>query len=170
MKQNNIKKEYEKFTEKYKYLFRNYIDIWEDALIKCEEYINKNEKLPSSKDKNKDIKYLGSWISDQKKNYKNNKRAMKNQHIKTTWNIFTEKYKYLFRSNEEIWLDTLIKISDYIKENKQLPSSKNKNKNIKYLGSWILKQKNKYNNNLIKEFNLKKEWENFTEKYKEYFK
>jgi hypothetical protein len=95
---------------------------------------------------------------------------MKNQHIKTTWNIFTEKYKYLFRSNEEIWLDTLIKISDYIKENKQLPSSKNKNKNIKYLGSWILKQKNKYNNNLIKEFNLKKEWENFTEKYKEYFK
>jgi len=44
-----------------------------------EEYIIENNKKPSKIDKNKDIKVLGSWLSTQQKNYKNNENIMKNK-------------------------------------------------------------------------------------------
>ena len=34
------------------------------------KYIDENKKSPSKRDKNVEIKRLGSWISNQKKNYK----------------------------------------------------------------------------------------------------
>jgi hypothetical protein len=52
-----------------------------------EKYIIKNNKTPSTTDKNKDIKQLGYWLSNQKTNYKN---------IRNQCKIFIDKYKEYF--------------------------------------------------------------------------
>ena len=53
--------------------------------------------MPSKRDKDINIKILGSWLSTQKQNYKNNENIMKiNEEIKKQWEQFIEKYKELF--------------------------------------------------------------------------
>lgn len=48
-------------------------DIWNELLNDLKKYINENDKLPSSTDKDKQIKILNSWIANQKINYKSKK-------------------------------------------------------------------------------------------------
>ena len=55
--------------------------------------IDNNKKLPSQYDKNNDIKILGRWLSNQKQNYKNNKKIMKDENIRKQWEDFLQKYK-----------------------------------------------------------------------------
>ena len=97
MKNEEIKKQWEEFNEKYKELFKSNEELWIDNLNKLEEYIIGNRKMPSKRDKDINIKILGSWLSTQKQNYKNNENIMKiNEEIKKQWEQFIEKYKELF--------------------------------------------------------------------------
>jgi predicted RNase H-like HicB family nuclease len=141
--------------------------LWHDKLAQVEKYIKENGKLPSSTDKNIHIKSLHYWINDQKRNYKNNKQIMKNKEIRIEWEYFINKYEELFRNNKEVWKDKLNKIKDYIKENGKLPSRENKNDNIRKLLSWIVYQKMnyKYNKEIMKNKEIKKEWKDFINNY-----
>ena len=175
MKNNEIKEKWNEFTEKYKYLFRCNEEIWYDSLKELEEYINKYNKLPSQIDKNIDIKKLGSWVSTQKQNYTNIKCIMKDEDIRKQWEEFIEKYKELFKSNEDIWYEKLKELEIYIIDKKKLPSEYEYINNIKqksYIGKWLLSQKEKYKNNQfpMKDKEIRKQWEEFTEKYKDLFK
>ena len=175
MKNNEIKEKWNEFTEKYKNLFRNNEEIWYESLKELEEYINKYNKLPSQIDKNIDIKKLGSWLSTQKQNYINIKCIMKEEEIRKKWEEFIEKYKDLFKSNEEIWYEKLKELEIYIIDKKKLPSEYEYINNIKqkcYIGKWLLSQKEKYKNNQfpMKDKEIRKQWEEFTEKYKDLFK
>jgi len=96
MKNEDIRKLWEEFLEKYINLFKTNYEIWIDNLIKLEEYLNNNFKLPSRNHKDETIKSLGEWIKTQKQNYKNNKNNMKNEELKQKWEEFTEKYKEYF--------------------------------------------------------------------------
>ena len=144
---------------------------WKEKLEMVEEYIETNNKVPSSTDKNKDIKQLGMWVSTQKKNYKNQEYIMKDENIRKEWEEFVSKYSILFMSNEEQWYDALEKIKLYIETNNKLPSSKDKNKDIKQLGKWVSHQKNNYKNQeyIMKDENIRKEWEEFVSKYSHIF-
>jgi FMN-dependent NADH-azoreductase len=93
MKDSNIRKLYEEFIEKYKEYFLDNNEIWLNNIKLCEKYIIENKKRPSSTDKNKDIKILGQWLSDQQKNYKSNKNIMKDSNIRKLYEEFIEKYK-----------------------------------------------------------------------------
>jgi hypothetical protein len=53
--------------------------------------------------KNREIKTLSKWLSQQKQNYKYKKHNMKNEKIKIKWEEFVEKHKEYFISNEEEW-------------------------------------------------------------------
>jgi len=110
---------------------------WEEKLKLVKSYIETNDKLPSKRDKNKDIKQLGSWILTQKATYSKKEQIMKQQNIRNTWEDFISTYSHLFMSKEEIWNDTLEKVKSYIETNNKLPSSTDKNKEIKQLGNWI---------------------------------
>ncbi len=171
MKNNEqIKTQWNKFTEKYSYLFKTDEIIWHENLIELEKYIIENNILPSSTNKN--IKYLGYWVSRQKENYKYNKRNMKNKEIAKEWEKFIEKYNYLFKSDETIWYENLIELEKYIIENAKFPSSIDKNKKNKYLSQWVNRQKLQYKNNntIMKNKEITKEWEKVTDKYNYLFK
>jgi predicted phosphohydrolase len=171
MKDENIRKEWEEFVSKYSILFMSNEEQWYDTLEKIKLYIETNNKLPSSTDKNKDIKQLGIWVSTQKNNYKNQEYIMKDENIRKEWEEFVSKYSILFMSNEEQWYDTLEKIKLYIETNNKLPSKRDKNKDIKQLGMWVSNQKTTYKNQeqIMKDENIRKEWEEFVSKYSHIF-
>jgi superfamily II DNA or RNA helicase len=171
MKNEDIKKQWEEFTEKYSEYFKSDIEKWIDNLKKLDNYIIENRKLPSPENKDINIKYSGLWLYNQKNNYKNNTGIMKNEEIRNQWEEFIEKYKELFKSNEEKWIDNLKELEEYINKYNKLPPQRYKDKNIKILGTWLSTQKNNYKNNtnIMKNEEIRKEWEEFIEKYKELF-
>lgn len=65
--------------------------------IKVIEYIKDNDKLPSKHNKNKDIKSLGNWISNQKINYNKNIQIMKNEEIRNKWEELIDTHNELFK-------------------------------------------------------------------------
>jgi superfamily II DNA or RNA helicase len=170
LKNEDIRKQFEEFIEEYKEYLLSDEEIWYLKLEKIKNYINENKKSPLSYDKNKNLKYLGSWLCHQKDNYKNNKGNMKIEKIKNKWKEFNEEYKEYLLSNEELWYNILENIKKYIDENKKLPSTIDKNKNIKSLGVWLSNQKKNYKNNeqIIKNEDIKKQFEEFLEEYKKY--
>jgi hypothetical protein len=143
---------------------------WDKKINLVKDYIKENGKLPSSKDKNNNIKTLGKWISTQQYNYKNNKCIMKNEEIKLIFKEFMDEHNYLFKTDEEIWQENLIKVEKYIKENNKLPSSKDiKNKQL-YI--WLFHQKDNYKNyknNMKNNKEIKLKWEEFMDKNKKIF-
>ena len=83
MKNNEIYNKFTKFLELNKQYLLSNEEIWNDNLIKVQNYINDSNKTPSLKDSKK----LNYWLSTQKANYKNKKYIMKNDEI---YNTFTE--------------------------------------------------------------------------------
>lgn len=92
MKTPEIYKLWEEFLEKYSEYFISNEEQWKNTLKEIEEYIFKNNKLPSSINKNDTIKKLGSWINNQKTNYAKKENIMKFPEIRKLWEEFKEKY------------------------------------------------------------------------------
>jgi cell shape-determining protein MreC len=171
MKEENIRNKWEDIFNIYAHLFMSNDEIWNNTLEKVKSYIEINDKLPSREDKNKDIKQLGMWISTQKANYSKHKDIMKQENIRNKWKDFINTYSHLFISNDEIWNDTLKKVKLYIETNNKLPSSHDKNKDIKQFGKWISTQKATYSNKeyIMKEENIRNKWEDFISTYSHLF-
>ena len=171
IKEDKIYTEWTQFMNKYKEYFLSNEEIWYNNLNKVKEYIDENKKKPSQSDKNKEIKQLAQWITDQKQNYKNKKEIMKNEEIYNKWTNFMNEYQEYVKSYEEIWYNSFNKIKEYIDNNKKRPSSTDKDKEIKHLGSWIIIQKQNYKKKeqIMKNEEIYNEWKNFMNEYEEYF-
>jgi superfamily II DNA or RNA helicase len=167
-----IRKKWEDFTEKYSEYFKSNEEIWNDSLEAVSKYIDENKEKPLRSIKDKKIKKLGKWISHQTTNYKKNVRIMSDPICRKKWEDFTERYSEHFKSNEEQWNDNLEEVSVYIDEYKERPSQYSKDKRTKQLGSWLYYQTENYKKNaqIMSDPIYRKKWEDFTEKYSEYFK
>jgi len=171
MKYDIIYNKFKEFLETYKEYFISNEEIWNNHYEKVINYIKENNKLPLEKHKDKNIKLLGGWLSNQKTNYRLKNRIMKNNTIYNKFKEFLETYKEYLLSNEEKWYNYFEKLIKYIKENNKLPSSESKDKDVKILGSWFLNQKNNYKNHIksMKNEIIYNKFKEFLEKYKEYF-
>jgi len=172
MKNENIRKQWEEFIEKYSQYFKTNEDKWKDNLKMLYDYVEQYNKLPSSENKNKEIKSLGKWVEEQKLNYKGreNRQGLinKNKEIRLLWQKFMDKYEYLFKTNEELWKDNLELAEKYIIENKKTPSLSDKNNETKKLAKWLYHQNENYKTNIyiIQKDELKALWEQFINKHK----
>ena len=169
MKNNNIRIKWEQFIDEYNEYFLSNEEIWYNNLEKVKKYIDEYKCRPVGNNKN--IKILTNWICKQQINYKINKNIMKYNNIKVKWQQFIDEYKEYLLSNEEIWHNNLEKVKKYIDEYKCRPAEKSIYYNIKQLGQWICTQQHNYKNNKqnMKDNNIKVKWEQFIDKYKEYF-
>jgi ubiquinone/menaquinone biosynthesis C-methylase UbiE len=169
---------------KYKKYFIDYNGIWKNKLITVKEYIDDNNKTPSTEDKNKEIKSLGKWFSTQKSNYNADitlcKEGMKCQEIHQLWTKFINdtKYKKYFIDYNETWKHNLLKLKEYIDDNNKLPTNRVGNSDeTNSLCNWNSTQKSKYNPeiNLCETYmkipEIHQMWTEFINdpKYKEYF-
>jgi superfamily II DNA or RNA helicase/CHASE3 domain sensor protein len=175
MKNDIIRKKWEDFIDEYKKHFISYEKKWETTLEKVIEYIKINNKRPSSEDKNNDIKILGVWVLNQQNNYIHKKNIMKNLNIQKKWSQFIndDKYKDYFQSNEEIWINKLEKVKEYINRNNRKPQPTDKDEVINNIGYWLSFQQKNYINKIqiMKIKMIRKRWEEFVsdDKYKKYF-
>jgi len=177
MKNEEIYNEWTSFINGpiYKIYFISNEDNWIETLNQIKLYIDTNNKRPSQKDKNVKIKQLGWWLSTQLQNYKNKEEIMTNEEIYNQWTSFINDpiYKIYFISNEDNWIETLNQVKLYIDTNKKRPSEKDKNVEIKQLGSWIGTQLKNYKNKeyIMKNEKIYNEWTSFINDpiYKIYF-
>ena len=167
-----ISKKWEETINKYKeYLAVDIEELWRITLEKVIYYIEKEKKRPNKRDTEPDIKKLGNWVIRQKKIYTENKGIMTNPEIRKEWEDTVDKYKkYLVNDNEEQWILTLEKIIDYMEKEMKCPSQHSVNEDIKKLGAWVIRQKKIYTENkgIMTNPEIRKEWEDTVNKYKEY--
>ena len=142
--------------------FRQY--TWHEKLEMVKQYIDENQKKPSSIDKNKDIQQLGRWLSNIHNNYNNNINIMKNENIRIIWEDFTNEYEQYFLSNETKWLNKLNELVSYL----DIYGKKPNNDDIK---QWINNNNRAYKNNkyIMKNQFIKEKWEEFINKYSNIF-
>ena len=99
---------------------------------------------------------------------------MKNEEIYNLWIDFVndDKYNKYFQSYEEKWNIELNKLKEYIDTNHDVPKQSDVEKYKIKLAKWLSEQKSSYikNNRLMKQINIKKQWEKFinSDKYKKY--
>jgi hypothetical protein len=146
MKTKEIYDEWTKFVEEYAEYFLDNNELWYGMLNKIKKYINENQKRPSQHNKNTEIIQLSKWIGTQQKSYKNKEHIMKNKEIYDAWTKFINdaNHKIYFMNNTELWYINFNKVKKYIDDNHNKPSQHNKDKEIKYIGQWILDQQKKY--------------------------
>ena len=96
MKNEEIYNKWNKFINDPKYInyFQSLEDNWMEKFNKVIQYIDINNKRPCQKDKDKIIKTLGRWISNQSLNYKKKEKLMKNEEIYNKWTNFINDPKY----------------------------------------------------------------------------
>jgi superfamily II DNA or RNA helicase len=172
-----IRKKWNEFIEddKYKKYFLSNEEEWFNNLEKVKLYINKNNKRPSSIDKDIKIQQIGYWIGHQLENYAKKQHIMSNEDIQKRWKEFIEddKYKEYFISNEEEWENKLKELKSYINLNKKRPNKEDKDIKVKQLGRWLSTQQYNYakKQRIMSNKDIQKRWKEFIEddKYKEYF-
>ena len=169
MRDEDRRREWEAFMEKYKEYLLTDVEIWKDTLEKLETFIDENGRRPNSNSKNDKYKKLGSFLSNQLENYKKRKYGMIDEDRRREWEAFTEKYKEYFLTDVEIWKDNLEKLETFIDENGRRPRTDIKNGKEKTSGKFLSHQLENYKKRKygMKYEDRRREWEAFTEKYKE---
>jgi len=167
MKNPEIKKAFEDFMNEYRDYFKSNKEIWYCNLNNVKKYIQTYNKIPSTHDKNPDIKTLGKWLSYQKTNYNKELHIMKNSEIKKAFEDFMNEYGDYFKSNEEIWYCNLNNVKQYIQINNKRPSEEDKNPDIKRIGKWLSNQKKNYKKekDIMKNPEIRKEFEDFMNEF-----
>ena len=159
-------------NDKYKKYFWDNKTEWIEIFNKVKKYIDDNNNKPLSRDKNK---FLGRWIITQQTNHNKKRCIMKEKDIWLIWNKFIndDKYKIYFSDNKSEWIITFDKVKKYIDDNNNRPLSRDKNKENKFLGRWIITQQTNYNKKrrIMKEKDIWLIWNKFIndDKYKIYF-
>jgi len=171
MKYENKKKLWEDFLEEYKEYYISNQEKWYNNFENLKSFIDLHKKRPSSKSKKEEEEVLGIWLTTQKRNYKNNEKSMKDEDKKTLFKDFLEEYQDYFIGDEEKWYNNLEKLKSFIHLHKKRPNSLSKNEEEKLIGRWLVNQTKNYKNNFegMKDVNRRQLWEEFIEKYKEYF-
>jgi SAM-dependent methyltransferase len=107
------RKVFEQFQDEYKEYLLTDDEIWYDNFNKLKKFIDDNKKIPSTIAKDKDEKQLGSWLSNQKNKYKNQKESMKiNEPRRKVFENFIEEYKEYFKNFELNIIETQDKKDD----------------------------------------------------------
>ncbi len=144
-------------------------EMWFERFDELKKFIDENERTPKDKTKNHNEKKLSKWLSHQHQNYK---KGMKHNERCDLWKQFITEYSEYFKSNEEVWNETLEKLKDFVNTNKMLPNTNSKNICERRLGNWIQTQQTQYINKTFcmtqSETHMK--WSQFLEDYKDYFK
>ena len=171
MKDPRRRKIWEDFMNQYPGFFQSDDEKWMEIFNKVKVFIEKEGKFPSQRSKNKNEKCLGCWICAQKINYKNQQGGMKDPERRKIWEEFMNQYPDLFQSNDEKWMEIFNKVKVFIEREGKLPTGNSKNKDEKFIGRWIVEQKENYKNQTcgMKDTKRRMIWEDFMNQYPRFF-
>lgn len=172
MQNEDIYNKWNKFVNKYKEYLRNNQDQWDYVINEVDKYIQTNNKRPSQHDANEDVRFLGQWISNQQKRFKDETKTDENKSYFDKWNELVTKHSKHFDNSLNDWYDILQKVSDYINAHKKRPSHHDKDTNVKILGDWIQHNQTNFANvdRIMKNDEIRNSWAKFLNENSEYFK
>ena len=162
MKNTQIYNKWTEFINNYQEYFLTCDEFWMIKFYQLQEYINKNNKLPSSHDKNIDTRHLRYWVETQNRN-------KKNENLCNIWNKYINENQKYFKNNKIKWDTNLKSLKNYLDKNKKKPSQYDEDNEIKLLATWLQQQNYKIKNGLTKDDNICIKWSNFINEYHEYF-
>ena len=115
---------------------------------------------------------LGNWVSSQHHKYINRIGCMKNNTFIKAWEIFTNKYKNLFQTNEDDWDTISQEVSEFMALYEKRPSSKSTDTTERKLGTWIAHNIQNYKTNTrnMASIEMRKKWGEFVSKHSQYLK
>ena len=126
-----------------------------------------NKKLPPSSGKNAST--IGRWVVTQQQSYTDTdtNHILRDTKIRAAYEALRLKYPLLFISNEDQWYLNLKSVETYFEANKKMPSKRDTNVDIKYLGEWLSTQRSNYKNlnNIMKDSNILSAYKTFRAKY-----
>ena len=161
----DIRQIWEDFINKYD-KYKTNTDKWFENFEAVQEYVKQNKQLPSKeKNKDKNIQRLGNWVNSQKQNHKNKTQILKDETVFKLFDEFVKENYDLFKTNEELWMDNYNLVCEYVKAHNILPSDNVLNNFNKSLGNWVSKQKQAYKikEDIMKNEEFRKIWEQFVE-------
>ena len=135
-----------KFLEEYGEYFVSVGDKWDTNFDELKKFIIENKQKPSIISKNTDEKFLGRWVQTQCKNHNSKIHGMTNNKRYNVWTDFLEEYSEYFVSVDDKWDINFELLKEFINENKKMPSSRSKNEDEKFIGSWLNTQNNNHKN------------------------
>ena len=166
-KQNENVKKWEEFILKYKGYFIDENEKWFGILDELKCFMDKNKRRPNKETKLCDIeKRLGQWVSSQIAKYNGKKYGMPDN-IRIAWSIFIDEYKEYLKTDDELWIDKLNELQQFIDINKRRPTYGADEKSEKKLGQWLSTQNQLMIENKMLEKRYKM-WMQIKEKYNEY--
>ena len=143
-------------------------NIWLENLERVKKYIDNYKKRPTDEYDN-----LGTWIKQQKKNYKRKQDILSKPHFRNKWEDFIIYYSEYFKTDVQIWEEQLEKFKNYIVQYGKLPTRKNSDSQSVELAIWYNQQVIKYKRNrgiMKKNKQVKATWEKFTNEHQNYLK
>lgn len=154
-----------------------YIDNWCNNLEKLKNYIDKNQRTPSSRDNNFKTKQISSWFSFQKRYYKkwilvkNNfklwKYPMKDDYIRSYWEKFTIDYEKYLDHNMQKWYNNLNELKKYLDLHGSKPKSSATDLKSRKLYVWLQYQYKNYcfKSKVMKNEKIREDWQKFVKQY-----
>jgi superfamily II DNA or RNA helicase len=156
------------FLEEYKQYILTDDEKWFQQFEALQKFIDENKKRPSENPKNVEESKLCAWLGNQMKNYKHKTQCMKDEMRYNLWTQFLEKYNEYFIANDEIWIQTFIKLKEFMDKYEKKPSQHSTDINEKSIANWINTQQQIYKNNKMNA-NRQFLWSKLLEEFKEYF-
>jgi superfamily II DNA or RNA helicase len=129
-------------------------ELWKENHMKMCEFVISNKKSPLSTSKKPEEKRLGSWVSNQKRNYdpqgsEFSEYIMKNQEIWKLWfeTLADSRFSEALADPAQRWKNKHYQMCKFIETNCRSPSPHSKLHYEKILGCWISTQKKNYDEN-----------------------
>lgn len=143
------------------------VDRWFERFEELKKFINENERIPNNSSKKNDEKRIGDWFTDQKRNYKNNERSMKDTVKNELWTQYMGENPQYFKTDDDYWFEYFEELKNFISENERIPTEISERK----LARWFQHQKQNFKN---KSLGMKNEtryniWKQFMNENPQYF-
>ncbi len=143
------------------------VDRWFERFEELKQFIGENYMTPRNKSKNMIERRIGEWFTDQKRNYKNNKKSMKDVIKYDLWTEYVKNNPQYFKTDDDYWFEYFEELKNFIFENQRLPTENSDRK----LARWVQHQKQNFKYKL---FGMKNEdryniWKKIMHENPQYF-
>lgn len=132
--------------DKYAEFFLTQEEIWKINLDKCVKFVDTYNRRPVVESDDIVEKKLGTWITNNQKNYRRKTGLMCQQDIYDIYHAFItdEKYLQLFISNEDLWKSQLNDYTTYLDINGINPKKSDPDPSVVKIANWYQRQKENY--------------------------
>eukprot|EP00596_Hydrurales_sp_CCMP1899_P003625 CAMPEP_0119045650 /NCGR_PEP_ID=MMETSP1177-20130426/41670_1 /TAXON_ID=2985 /ORGANISM="Ochromonas sp, Strain CCMP1899" /LENGTH=794 /DNA_ID=CAMNT_0007017797 /DNA_START=468 /DNA_END=2849 /DNA_ORIENTATION=- len=110
-------------------------------------FVLEHKRSPSASSSDDQVRSLGKWRSDQRRNYKYEKNNMKiGSTNREDWMDFIKEFEVYLLYDVPKWESLSTEVENYILANKKSPSSKSIDPDIRFLGVWVKDQQRSFKN------------------------